>query len=96
MPKRKATGVTGYCMKCRTKRDIKDPKAIVHKNGKAAVTGICAICGTKVFRMGSMPGTAPAAAPTEAATEAPTEAAAAAPTPTRTRRPRRPQPIATE
>jgi len=39
-------------MKCREKVEIKNPKSITHKNGKAAVTGTCAKCGTKVFRMG--------------------------------------------
>lgn len=49
-----------YCMKCRTKRDIKNPKSIVHKNGKPAITGTCSACGTKVFRMGKGDGTAAA------------------------------------
>ena len=66
-----------YCMKCRTKREVKGPKPIVHSNGKHAITGVCSACGTKIFRMGKMPGTQPAApaavAPVEAtvSTEAP-------------------------
>lgn len=47
--------ITAYCMKCRAKRKIKDPKSITHSNGKDAVTGKCSTCGTKVFRMGKMP-----------------------------------------
>ena len=47
--------MTAYCMKCRAKREIKDPVAITHSNGKDAVTGKCSTCGTKVFRMGKMP-----------------------------------------
>ena len=47
--------ITAYCMKCRAKREIKDPKQIMHSNGKAAITGKCSTCGTKVFRMGQMP-----------------------------------------
>lgn len=52
--------VTAYCMKCRKKREIKDPRAITHSNGKDAITGTCSKCGTKVFRMGKIEGLAPA------------------------------------
>jgi len=41
-----------YCMKCRTKREMKDTKAITMKNGKPATQGVCPICGTKMFRIG--------------------------------------------
>jgi hypothetical protein len=41
-----------FCVKCRTKREIKDPKKITLKNGRPAIQGICPICGTKVFRIG--------------------------------------------
>ncbi|KAG2473201.1 MAG: hypothetical protein NPMRTHETA2_1400003 [Nitrosopumilales archaeon] len=44
--------VTAYCVKCRAKRDIKDPEEIVMKNGRPAVKGTCPECGTKVFRIG--------------------------------------------
>ena len=43
-----------YCMKCRQKREIKDPKQITLKNGSQAVQGTCPICGTKVFRIGKL------------------------------------------
>ena len=39
-------------MKCRTKREMKDTKAITMKNGKPATQGVCPVCGTKMFRMG--------------------------------------------
>ncbi len=42
----------GYCVKCRTKREIKDAKAITMKNGKSATQGVCPMCGTKMFRIG--------------------------------------------
>ena len=48
--------ITAYCMKCKAKRTIKDPKPITHPNGREAVTGVCSKCGTKIFRMGKMPG----------------------------------------
>ena len=41
-----------YYMKCRTKREIKDPQAITMKNGKPATQGTCPTCGTKMFRIG--------------------------------------------
>ena len=41
-----------YCMKCRTKREMKDPKSIIMKDGKPATQGTCPVCGTKMFRIG--------------------------------------------
>ena len=41
-----------YCFKCRAKREIKGPKAIILKNGRPATRGVCAACGTKVYRFG--------------------------------------------
>ena len=41
-----------YCMKCRTKREMKDAKSITMKNGKPATQGVCPTCGTKMFRIG--------------------------------------------
>jgi len=41
-----------YCMKCRKKVEIKDPKSIVMKNRRLATQGACPTCGTKVFRIG--------------------------------------------
>ena len=45
-----------YCVKCKTKREVKDPHQITMKNGKPAVQGICPECGTKLTKIGaSMP-----------------------------------------
>ncbi len=41
-----------YCMKCRTKVEMKNPSSIKMKNGKPATKGTCPKCGTKVFRIG--------------------------------------------
>jgi len=41
-----------YCMKCKTKREIKDPVATFNAKSSAVTTGICPVCGTKLFRMG--------------------------------------------
>jgi len=43
---------TGYCVKCRTKREIKNPKSITMKNGRPATKGTCPICKTKMYRIG--------------------------------------------
>ena len=41
-----------YCVKCRAKREMKDTKSIIMKNGKPATQGVCPVCGTKMFRIG--------------------------------------------
>jgi len=41
-----------YCVKCKAKKVIKDPKAIKMKNGRPATRGTCPKCGTKMFRIG--------------------------------------------
>ncbi len=41
-----------YCMKCRTKREIKGAKKVTLKNGRPATQGTCPTCGTKLFRIG--------------------------------------------
>ncbi len=43
---------SGYCVKCKEKRDINDAKEITMKNGKPAVEGKCPVCGTKIFKIG--------------------------------------------
>ncbi len=47
--------VQAYCVKCRAKTDIQDPKEVKLKNGRPAVKGTCPICKTNVFRIGAMP-----------------------------------------
>lgn len=49
-----AASVQIYCFKCRTKTDTVEPQEVVLKNGRAAVTGRCVVCGTKKFRMGAV------------------------------------------
>jgi hypothetical protein len=39
-------------MKCRSKKEVKNAKAITMKNGKPATQGTCSTCGTKVFKIG--------------------------------------------
>jgi RNase P subunit RPR2 len=42
----------GYCVKCKSKRSMKDEKKVTMKNSRPATTGICSICGTKMFKIG--------------------------------------------
>ena len=51
----------GYCLKCRTKREMNDEKQITMKNGKPATQGTCPVCGTKMFKIGGGDGTTKAA-----------------------------------
>ncbi|MGH7640944.1 MAG: DUF5679 domain-containing protein [Candidatus Dormibacteria bacterium] len=44
--------VTGFCMKCKTAREISNPQPTKLKNGKPATTGTCPVCGTKIFKIG--------------------------------------------
>jgi NAD-dependent SIR2 family protein deacetylase len=49
----KGKQVEAYCVKCKKKTEIKDPKEVTMKNGRAAIAGTCSVCGTKVFRIKS-------------------------------------------
>ncbi|MCP8306987.1 MAG: hypothetical protein H3Z49_07820 [archaeon] len=46
--------VQAFCVKCKTKREIKNPKQVTLKNNRPAVKGTCSVCGTTVFRIGKM------------------------------------------
>ena len=39
-----------YCVKCKKKREMKNTKEVTLKNGRHAISGICAVCGTKMFK----------------------------------------------
>ena len=45
----------GYCVKCKAKRQIKGETQVVMKNGRPATKGTCAVCGTKMFKIGGGP-----------------------------------------
>ncbi len=40
-----------YCVKCKEKREMKDPHHITMKNGRPALQGLCPVCGTKLNRI---------------------------------------------
>ena len=44
--------VQGFCMKCRKKFEMKNPRHIIMKNMRRAVRGICPKCGTKMVKFG--------------------------------------------
>lgn len=41
-----------YCMKCKTKREMKDPVAGFNAKSSPVTIGACPVCGTKLYRMG--------------------------------------------
>ena len=49
------TAVQGYCVKCKAKKDMQDPKEITMKGKggvkRRAMTGSCPECGTKMFKI---------------------------------------------
>jgi len=44
--------IPAYCVRCRAKKIMKDPRTITSKSGKSAIQGVCPDCGTKMFRIG--------------------------------------------
>jgi hypothetical protein len=43
-----------YCMKCKEKRGILNPREVTMKNGRLAMQGECEVCGASLFRMGRL------------------------------------------
>ena len=43
--------VEAYCVKCKAKRDMKDPKENIMANGRKAMKGTCPTCGTGMFKI---------------------------------------------
>src|SRR5512141_2068682 len=41
-----------YCMKCKTKREMRDPVASFNAKGSPVTIGTCPVCGTKLYKMG--------------------------------------------
>ncbi len=44
-----------YCVRCKAKREIKDPQPVFTTAGRPATKGTCPVCGTTLFRMGATP-----------------------------------------
>jgi len=45
-----AESIEAYCVKCRQKRVMLEAKQIITKKGRSAMSGVCPICGTQLFR----------------------------------------------
>lgn len=43
----------GHCMKCKEKREMNDVKMETMKNGRPIAKGVCAVCGTKMSKIGA-------------------------------------------
>ena len=41
-----------YCMKCKTRREMKDPQPEYTASGVAGTRGICPVCGTTMYKLG--------------------------------------------
>lgn len=54
LPDRIKPQVEAYCMKCKQKRGILNPREVTMKNGRIAVQGDCEVCGASLFRMGKL------------------------------------------
>jgi uncharacterized protein DUF5679 len=40
-----------YCVKCKSKREMKDAKEVTMKNGRKAMKGVCPECNTGMYRI---------------------------------------------
>lgn len=50
-PEKMAAAVEAYCVKCKAKRNMKDPKENIMANGRKAMKGTCPTCGTGMFKI---------------------------------------------
>ena len=64
----------GYCVKCKSKKEIIDAVEEVMKNGRKAIKGKCPTCGTVMFKIlgGKATPAAPSTPPVAPATAPPT------------------------
>ena len=44
--------INAFCVRCKTRREMKNPEHITMSNGKPAVKDLCHVCGTKLFQIG--------------------------------------------
>jgi len=52
--KKQIPKIWAYCVKCKKKVIVKDPKNYLMKNNRHAIKGTCPHCSTKVFRIVGM------------------------------------------
>jgi uncharacterized Zn finger protein (UPF0148 family) len=64
----------GYCVKCKSKKEIADAVEETMKNGRRAIKGRCPTCGTVMFKiLGGKTAIAPTSTGTEDRPSAPEE-----------------------
>ncbi len=64
--RRKSHMAEGYCVKCKSKREITAGVEEVMKNGRKAIKGRCPVCSTVMFKILGGKAAPPAAAPSAA------------------------------
>ena len=42
---------TGYCVKCKSSKEMKDTQEVTMKNGRRAVKGKCPDCNTGMYKI---------------------------------------------
>jgi len=47
--------IIAYCVKCKAKHTMQDPRPVFTASGSPATQGVCPVCGTKMFRIGRTP-----------------------------------------
>lgn len=50
-----AEPIFAYCMKCRTRKPVKDPEPVYLSGGRPAIKGQCPDCGSTIARLGKTP-----------------------------------------
>lgn len=45
--------IEAYCMKCKEKKEMKNPVEGTTKNGKPITKGTCPVCGSTICRIGA-------------------------------------------
>lgn len=43
----------GYCVKCKSKKEMANAQQVTMKNGKPATKGKCPSCGTTMYKIGA-------------------------------------------
>ena len=44
--------MTGYCLKCKESREMRDAEQVTMKNGRPATRGKCGECGAGMYKIG--------------------------------------------
>lgn len=47
--------IIAYCVKCKEKREMREPEAVYTATGTPGTKGVCSVCDTNMFKMGRTP-----------------------------------------